>query len=371
MPKVAKPPTKAAANPASDLAQQRSTPVVHQFPDPVEQPLFLQPDTGNKARPEPPPNRNSSDRGNAAVPEASRRASWDFRKVPTFPPRRTDLPGKQFAAREPQTNLSGAAPFRLASELSPIAAPPIVHEALRSPGQPLDAGIRAFMEPRFGYDLSGVRVHSGTAAERSARDINANAYTVGQNIVFGAGQYAPHQAHGRKLLAHELAHVIQQGRAELPTASQGNCEQDAEDAAGSLGSGNALVVRTSAVSGTVQRQAATEPIAGQASQKKSRLVRIERYWRSPSARAFFEDGSNEEVTFVEGSSLDPATQPEGPFEKVVHLTIDRSSSIRPHVDLTSHASGSKVKVVTRLSPADRIAKLPANVRGEVSEAFLS
>ena len=245
-----------------------------------------------------------------------------------------------------------------------------VHEVLRSPGQPLDAATRAYFEPRFGRDFSEVRVHSGSAAAQSARDINANAYTVRENIVFGAGQFAPNQSFGRTLLAHELAHVVQQGRPEYPAASQGNCERDAEDAAGSVGSGNAPMVRTGAVFGAVQRQAATEPIARQAAQKKSRLVRIERYWRSPSARAFFEDGSNEEVTFIEARSLDPATQPEGVYEKVVDLTIDRSSPIRPHVEFASYSSGSKVKVVTRLSPADRISKLPAKVRAEVSEAFL-
>jgi Domain of unknown function (DUF4157) len=250
-------------------------------------------------------------------------------------------------------------------------APASVHQALRSPGQPLDAATRAYFEPRFGQDFSTVRVHSDSAARQSARAINANAYTVRQNIVFGAGQFAPHQSFGRTLLAHELAHVVQQGRPEAPAASQGNCERGAEDAAGSIGSGNAPVVRTSAVSGTVQRQAAAEPIARQASQKKSRLVRIERYWHSPSARAFFEDGSNEEVTFVEASSLDPAAQPEGVYEKVVDLTIDRSSPIRPHVEFASHSSGSKVKVVTRLSPGDRISKLPANVREELSQGFLS
>src|SRR6202012_4184628 len=119
----------------------------------------------------------------------------------------------------------------------------------------------------------------------------------------------------------------------------------------------------------VQRQPATQPTGRQAAQKKSRLVRIERYWRSPGARAFFEDGSNEEVTFL-ATSLDPTSQPEGMFEKLVHLTIDRSSPIPPHVGSARHSSGSKVKVVTRPSPADRISRLSANVRGELSEGFL-
>ena len=91
------------------------------------------------------------------------------------------------------------------------AAPPIVDEVLRSPGQPLNTATRAFMEPRFGYDFSQVRVHFGAAAEQSAREVNADAYTVGSNIVFGAGQFAPRTHEGRRLLAHELTHVVQQG----------------------------------------------------------------------------------------------------------------------------------------------------------------
>jgi hypothetical protein len=87
--------------------------------------------------------------------------------------------------------------------------PPIVHEVLRSPGQPLDAETRAFMEPRFGHDFSRVRVHTDSNAAESARAVNALAYTVGRDVVFGVGSYAPHTAPGRLLLAHELAHVAQ------------------------------------------------------------------------------------------------------------------------------------------------------------------
>jgi hypothetical protein len=89
-------------------------------------------------------------------------------------------------------------------------APPIVHEVLNLPGRPLDSATRAFFEPRFGHDFSRVRVHAGERAEESARDVNAHAYTVGHNIVFGAGRYSPYTAEGRRLLAHELAHVSQQ-----------------------------------------------------------------------------------------------------------------------------------------------------------------
>lgn len=102
------------------------------------------------------------------------------------------------------------------------AAPHIVHEVLRAPGQPLDPATRAFMEPRFGYDFSRVRVHPGTAAELSARDVNAHAYTVGHNIVFGAGRFEPGTHHGRRLLAHELTHVVQQSGAAGTHAGQDN-----------------------------------------------------------------------------------------------------------------------------------------------------
>jgi hypothetical protein len=143
------------------------------------------------------------------------------------------------------------------------AAPPIVHEVLRSPGRPLDPEARAFMEPRFGHDFthvsahgraarpaseglavsrpddelehaasrsvekimqpsepslpattgpdfSRVQIHSDSRAAESARAVDALAYTVGEDIVFGAGRYAPGSSDGRRLLAHELTHVVQQ-----------------------------------------------------------------------------------------------------------------------------------------------------------------
>jgi hypothetical protein len=88
--------------------------------------------------------------------------------------------------------------------------PPVVQEVLSSSGQPLDAGTRAFMEPRFGRDFSHVRLHTDAKAAESAQAVNALAYTVGNQIAFGAGRYAPESLEGRKLLAHELTHVVQQ-----------------------------------------------------------------------------------------------------------------------------------------------------------------
>lgn len=88
--------------------------------------------------------------------------------------------------------------------------PPIVHEVLNSRGQPLDPATRAFFEPRYGHDFSEVRVHTDEKAAKSARVVNALAYTVGRDVVFRAGQYALETMGGQLLLAHELAHVVQQ-----------------------------------------------------------------------------------------------------------------------------------------------------------------
>jgi Domain of unknown function (DUF4157) len=96
---------------------------------------------------------------------------------------------------------------------SSTATPPIVSDALRSPGQPLGADTRAFFEPRFGHDFSRVRVHTDEQAANSARSVNALAYTLGRDVVFGTGQYSPGTTTGAELLAHELTHVVQQSNA--------------------------------------------------------------------------------------------------------------------------------------------------------------
>lgn len=90
-------------------------------------------------------------------------------------------------------------------------SPASVQLALASAGHPLDAETRAFMEPRFGRDFGDVRVHTGAQADESARAVDARAYTVGRDLAFRAGEYAPHTPAGRRLLAHDLAHVVQQG----------------------------------------------------------------------------------------------------------------------------------------------------------------
>ena len=93
-------------------------------------------------------------------------------------------------------------------------APPIVHDALAQTGQPLDPSTRAFMEERFGHDFGRVRVHTDAKAAASARAVNAHAYTVGEQIAFDSARFAPQTAEGRRLIAHELTHVVQQTTGE-------------------------------------------------------------------------------------------------------------------------------------------------------------
>jgi hypothetical protein len=122
-----------------------------------------------------------------------------------------DRVAEQVVAKTAHLNV-GRAPRiqRFAGPSQMVAAPGSVARALSDPGKPLEPPLRHEMEHRFGHDFSRVRVHCGTAAEQSAHDVNANAYTVGHDIAFADGRYAPATHEGRRLVAHELAHVVQQ-----------------------------------------------------------------------------------------------------------------------------------------------------------------
>jgi Domain of unknown function (DUF4157) len=215
--------------------------------------------------------------GSAIARKAPRGLAWDFSKIPLFPPtpirgaiqaklvvgqandpleQEANLVAEQVMRMpDPALRLTPAAQLRRKCadceaedenkvRLQPMApagaapgeAPPIVHEVLRSPGQPLDATTRAFMEPRFGYDFSRVRVHTDAKAAKSAHDVNALAYTVGEHIVFGAAQHARKKIDGQRLLAHELTHTIQQSggtradsvvrRISVTVATEGTCADE-------------------------------------------------------------------------------------------------------------------------------------------------
>ena len=138
--------------------------------------------------------------------------------------------------------------------------PPIVHEVLRSSGQPLDAHTRSFLEPRFAHDFSRVRVHTDTQAAESARALSAQAYTVGRDVVFGSNQYAPRTREGERLLIHELTHVVQQEGAtycpasDLAVTSPGDsAERQAAVAADALAEGRPVAI-TQHVAAKIARQ---------------------------------------------------------------------------------------------------------------------
>src|SRR4051794_17639293 len=251
--KVAKPQTKAAASSKNSLALMRSGPVAHRTGYTAVELQVLQRTIGNQATLRLLAQRAAGltakepdgDHKQGATPEsitdrdAPRGVSWDFSKVPVFAPDRAYRP-------HPSSPLPGAIQAKLAvgqvddpleheadrvadqvmrmsdpvpsiatappeinrkctacedeeklqkKEAGPQAAsgeaPAIVHDVLRSPGQPLDAATRAYFEPRFGRDFSRVRVHTDAAAAQSAQDVNAHAYTAGHNMAFDAGRFAP------------------------------------------------------------------------------------------------------------------------------------------------------------------------------------
>ena len=122
-----------------------------------------------------------------------------------------ELEADAMAARVSGGVMAGQPRTRAAADgMERTEAPHIVHEVLHGAGRPLDGGTRALLEPRFGRDLSGVRVHTGARADESARAVGARAYAVGQDAVFAAGQYNPGSREGLRLLAHEVSHTVQQ-----------------------------------------------------------------------------------------------------------------------------------------------------------------
>jgi hypothetical protein len=142
------------------------------------------------------------------------------------------------------------------------SVPRIVDEVLRSPGQVLDPATREFMESRFDHDFSGVRVHTNARAAESARSVSALAYTVGSHLVFAPGQYQPTTAAGRCLLAHELAHVVQQSTrlraadSELSISNDISLERQAEAAAAQVGPHEKVSVHAESSAPGLQRQPA-------------------------------------------------------------------------------------------------------------------
>ena len=116
---------------------------------------------------------------------------------------------------------------KIADGVSPEVPPAISSgiQSLQDGGRPLSRSERGFFEPRIGADFSGVRVHTGSRASQIAKNLNARAFTIGRNVVFGAGQYQSSNNEGKRLMAHELAHVVQQKRHSSPRSGKNNNAQ--------------------------------------------------------------------------------------------------------------------------------------------------
>jgi len=117
--------------------------------------------------------------------------------------------GQELLQTKPITSLIQA---KTSTNVAPEVTPSISSgiQSLQGGGRPLSVPERSFFEPRFGADFSNVRIHNDTRAASVTRSVNARAFTLGHNVVFGAGEYSPDASSGRKLLAHELTHVLQQ-----------------------------------------------------------------------------------------------------------------------------------------------------------------
>jgi len=248
---VAKAQTKAAASSASRRESTPSTLVARPFGGSAVEGAHLQQRAGGLT---------GNEHGDRQEQEAERLArgapvaSWDLSKIPVFSPDRPN--GRQLGllsttsqmvttqanlavgrasdpleheadrmadrvVRMPSTVTSGSeVGAGSANTRDGVTAPVSVQEVVSAAGYPLDPGARAFFEPRFGSDFSHVRVHADSRAALTAKAVNARAYTVGSDIVFGEGQFDPATRSGQRLLAHELSRVVQQQAGQLALQRQ-------------------------------------------------------------------------------------------------------------------------------------------------------
>lgn len=177
--------------------------------------------------------------------------------------------GERPKAAEARRDTSRAAPQSSSSRSSPAGRRGTLLSAAPGlgPGRPLDPAIRREMERSFGRDFGGIRIHDDSRADRSARSLGALAYSAGDDLVFAQGQYAPHSAAGRALIAHELAHSVQQAgvamKADgpLPVGASRGLEAEADRAALAVGSGRRVPALSRGTTPAILRATAGMPKA--------------------------------------------------------------------------------------------------------------
>ncbi len=171
------------------------------------------------------------------------------------------------------------------------AQPSPIRAVMSSSGEPLDASTRAFMEPRFGRDFGAVRIHRDSGAAESAKAVNARAYTVGNHVAFASGQFSPGTQEGRRLLAHELTHTIQQGTVSQPRMDRATDAPPAPAATGQTQAGDSQAQAgvpqspLSASARVLALAAKLERVHGFAQQKLAQMQGQDMAGEGPEAKA--------------------------------------------------------------------------------------
>jgi len=194
------------------MAPRQAGPAAHIFPDNLSGVLLRKCACGDSADAECAECRGKREEGvdpSASFEQEADHVADQIRRMPDAIVR--TLQRVWTARKREETKLEPNRKLNDTGDRNRTIAPPVVETVLREPGQPLDAATRSFFEQRFRYDFSQVRIHADSRGAESADAVGARAYAAGPDIVFAAGCHDPASTAGRRLLAHELAHVVQQG----------------------------------------------------------------------------------------------------------------------------------------------------------------
>jgi hypothetical protein len=214
----------------------------------------------------------------------------------------------------------------------------LLHCVLSAPGQPLDAATRGFMEPRLRQDLGSVRVHTGDRAAESARAVHARAYAVGRHVVFGDGEYAPGTDEGKRLIAHELVHTVQQGGGGERPQFRSRAVVDAADASEREADRIAGAVMAGSLAGPVTPRA---PAVARAPEDKAPAPPVS---ASPPYMGYAPDLG------------DVAAQTVEPMDTVGVVDVPVASlyaRLPPHAPVATVTSGTTLVVKGFIQPSDR------------------
>ena len=223
---------------------------------------------------------------------------------------------------------------------APMFAPHIVHDVLRSPGQPLDSATRTFVERRLGRDFSAVRVHTDSKAAESAQSISAQAYTFGKDVVFDSGKYEPATESGRRLLTHELAHVVQQ--------------QNTPRTNGTLRIGDPHETSE----GEADRAARqTTPLSFAMSSTPATIARKEK----DQVKSKGKDAAGEKEKTEKDKSEKEKSEKAAPCIQPTKVTLGRTEVL----DLSSYMTGGGICAVMKVAPAE--ANLCSGITEEVTQ----